>query len=192
MKFWYIFISIFFGFLVTCRIYSQDIFPLKSGEIVYSDTVKVDSLKADELFSRAYKWFSNNYPRKERHEYDFFSISAKKDNGIITGYGNFSGGIRDSKTGLAHLAWIGNIKFNLELRFYDKKYYYSLTKVTFSEVDRYNNISTYDLTSDTFPRIGLAKMWKKQKNLDWIDLKKAINFDLLIIINDLKRSLTNS
>jgi len=71
--------------LIGSQTFAQAIFPLdENGEIVYTEIVKVDSIKAKDLYVRAYTWFANSFVNAK----NVIQLNDKEA-GRILGKGNF-------------------------------------------------------------------------------------------------------
>lgn len=160
---------------------STNIFPIdeKTGEIVYSGIVNVDSANFKELYVRAHEWFANTFKSAQ----NVIQLNDKEA-GKIIGKGLFEAGIPKSHAGLVHIAIIVSVDFTLEIQTKDGKY-----KYVFSNLSCKNSGGgEYDLKSSSFVK---NSMWQKKLDEDWLEIRQDINKRMSIMIDDLKISMNS-
>jgi len=176
----------FIGGMIGTPVYSQSVFPLdEKGEIVYSEVVKVDSIKSNELYVRAHEWFANTFK------------SAKaviqlddKEAGKIIGKGDIEADIINHQTGLMKYSVGGLIYFTVEIQTKDGKYKYS-----FSNLIRKNE-NDYEIDFMTIPAsTPMPGLYPKQLDRDrkfYSDVRNDMNKKILNIIDGLKKSMNTN
>ena len=91
--------------------------PMKKGKVYYEKTYSLnESLKQDELYKRALKWFKQGFPNTQK-----IKISADEKTGEITGIGIFN--IITSNTGNHYF-----MRFAINIKVYDDGYIYTADK----------------------------------------------------------------
>ena len=137
-------LTTFILLIATLIIYGQekllDILPTENGVVIYTGVIQVDSVDKSTLYTRAKKWFIDNYKSAK----DVIQLDDK-ENGEITGKGNF------------------------KIYYYTREPYISHTISFFVKDGRYKyiitNFSYTDNQSDKFSIENFPKSWAGKKKL---------------------------
>lgn len=117
-----------------------DILPLDNGSVTYTGVVQVDSIDKNTLYTRAKKWFVDNYKSAK----DVIQLDDK-ETGEITGKGNF------------------------KINYYTRDPYISHTISIFVKDGRYKylitNFSYSDNQNEKFTIENFPKSWAGKKKL---------------------------
>jgi len=168
--------------IIETPVYSQTIFPIdEKGEIVYSEVVKVDSAKSNELFVRAHEWFANAFK------------SAKaviqlddKEAGKIVGKGTFDVSDNNNHNSLIYIAWTGTVDFTVEIQTKDGRYKYVFSNIVFTNTET-------GYPGDLKLIAPFTKgMYHERLNKQWSDIRQNTSAMILNMIGGLKKSMNSN
>ena len=151
--------------------FSQDIVPVKDGNIIYSGVVTIDSAKAGDLYSRAKNFLAHEYKSSKA----VIQVDDK-DGGQIVGKGNFS--------------VIINVGFGIKADYVvdhtisifvkDGKYKYEISELVFNYP-----LSKYSQASE----VPLEQYLGSSKKRDIQTLDES-NKKIISLIEDLKKGMS--
>ena len=148
--------------LISSTSYCQSTLPIKDGKVTYTNVINVDSVRKDELFVRAKKWFATTYKSAN----DVIQMDDK-DAGEIVGKGNMQ---------IKYYARNPRIRHTITISVKDGKYRYIISDLEYS-----------DIQGDKFNIENFPKAWfGEQKLYDVIDS------NVKAIIESIKAAMTSS
>jgi len=148
--------------------FAQKIFPEESGSIIYSGVVTVDSVKKDELYVRAKKWFVDTYNSAKN-----VLQMEDKEAGIIVGKGLF-----DIPYSLFIGSSIVSVSHTIKIYTKDGKYKYEVTDISGKHL---NESGWHDIDINNQPPIG--------NKTNKIKMLNDTNKKILSIIESLKEAM---
>lgn len=166
--------------ILTINLFSQgNLFPIDSitGDIIYSEVIRVDSVDSRELFLKANEWFVHSF------------VSAKnviqlidKEAGKIIGKGHFPVSDNNNHNSLIYFPILGTVDFTVEIQTRDGRYKYTISDIIY----KLNGQSEIDLKSLSVFKGG---RYQKKEDLQWADVRNNTNNTILALISSLKKSM---
>jgi hypothetical protein len=148
--------------LISSTSYGQSTLPKKDGKVTYTNVINVDSVRKDELFVRAKKWFATTYKSAN----DVIQMDDK-DAGEIVGKGNMQ---------IKYYARNPRISHTITISVKDGKYRYTISDLEYS-----------DIQGDKFNIENFPKAWFGEQKL-----YDAIDSNVKVIIESIKAAMNSS
>jgi hypothetical protein len=148
--------------LISSTSYGQSNLPIKDGKVTYTNVINIDSVRKDELFVRAKKWFATTYKSAN----DVIQMDDK-DAGEIVGKGNMQ---------IKYYARNPRISHTITISVKDGKYRYIISDLEYS-----------DIQGDKFNIENFPKAWFGEQKL-----YDAIDSNVKVIIESIKAAMTSS
>jgi hypothetical protein len=172
--------TIFFFLFLSCyRVTAQTSVPSQTpaGHLKYAlrDTVTMDDAPRDELYSRAWRWFSD----AARNVPSLLEEANRR-------YGRFSGTASlpfSTRQGGGNEYVKGRIYFNFTVRVEDGFYTYEVTDFTHVARLSFNTLTTHD----RYPYRAVAD--EEWHSLVWQEMKDKVNAELEPMVESLKAAM---